>query len=880
MSFMSLTSTSNDDPNVSLSKMNLEECKHLIAKKEYGKLVSASKQFTVANLKDMEELSKQWMILFLFNVHILAEDELKSIKRKFIGDFGENTFKVLFFKELLLICQEQQEEEKNVLLITKACKMFSEKTLQVAGREVALGWTALFAKHAQKIDNKSLGFAFNCFHNNFFLQPGEIKYSIQVVCLNRQQQELPLALLLTYIPFQKRFTVKTNILRIENTSNKVIVIFKEYLYKKKLPKEMITMDHLIELIDFARTRWIQDETLIEICLERIKSSKCEENEYLKQASIAAIAGDVAFKQKNFPEAKQFYSDAVKQRNRDYLSHATLGKIAMKQKKYKRAAIEFENASQFALFSHKLHFYQSKSLVEYVKQFERKIEEFQANSLLLIKKLYFEENIRRELKTFLESLEKYFLENNGLVGEFALSREIIRGLELVQDDEMDLSLTSSSKTSSQEETFEGRKPIAGKFFYEDLQNLHLQFNEAIARVKERLLFKAEILLEKLPLTTNNEIEKISFILQRLLKEEILYERGQYEEAGYVFDQIEKMIRDNIITLNSKEKVCFYDNLSKLSMANGQIEPAKRALSELIFLEPQNKEFQLRHMSCQDEMIFWYESEFNEQDIDAQYKIGLVQYNKAIVSSDKKEDEKVKKYYENAKKHFLKADPYNAYVNFYLGKIERPSYYFKKALKIALFDKLEFSFCLDIAEHFLKNGAKESIFTELITLFSSDIFSESDPEKIYEILHRLAEKIENEEDRQFVLLTMEKLHQKFNYFPHLDHSKNDRPDHLAEINEFVPSMDKGEICSECLTQKLYALANESSEGDPHNELAFQEIAENAIFTTIPHNHFEKIEIQTADNVKQPTKLIDEDKIRANLKRAFFRLGSNEGHTFFAA
>jgi hypothetical protein len=688
------------------------------------------------------------------------------------------------------------------------------------------------------------------------------------VCLNRQNQELPLALLLTYKPFQKRFNAKTTILRIENTANKVLLIFKEYLYKKKLPKELISMDHLVALADVARISWIQDKILIELCLEKIQLYKCEEDEYLKQASIAARAGDIAFKQKNFQEAKKYYSDAVKQRNRDYLSSSALGKIAMKQKKYKKAAIEFENASQFAPFSNKLYFYQAKSLVEYVKQFQERIEHFQTTSLLLIKKLYLEENIKSDLKRFLDALEKYFFKNNELAGEFGFSREIMRCLELTQEDEMDIGLTSSSKTSSQEEAFEENKPIVGRFFFEHLQDLHLQFREVLARVKKKLLSKAEFLLEKMSPATDNEIEKNSFILQRLLAEEIYYERGHFEEASFVFEQIEKMIKDNIINLNIKEKLCFYDNLSKLSLANGQIESAKRALSELRIIDPDNKEFERRHMLCQQEMIFWYGSDFHEQDVDAQYKIGVVQFNRALGANYKKEDESERKHYENAKKHFLKADPYNAYVNFYLGKIEKPNYYFKKALKFALFDKLDFSFCLEIAEHFLTNGIEENVFIELIILFSDDSFTESDAEMRCEILHRLAEKIENEEVRQFALVTSQKLYP--NHLSPMNQPDDDKQKYvdqgLDKINNFVPpSMKRGYICPECLIQKLNTLSLEAESAgiESRKELTISEIVESITVPTSLHNHVEPIEIQTIANLKQPTRLSDEDKIIKNLK-----------------
>ncbi|MBA3286045.1 MAG: hypothetical protein H0U27_13440, partial [Nitrosopumilus sp.] len=149
---------SNDVPiEGHLSKMNMEKCKQSIAKKEYGKLITACGQFLFANLKEMEELSKQWMVLFLLNVDILAQEELKNIRKKFSVNFGKDTFKVLFLKELLFICQEQQEDEKHILLITKASKMFSEKILQDIGREVSLGWAVLFAKHVQKLDNNCLG---------------------------------------------------------------------------------------------------------------------------------------------------------------------------------------------------------------------------------------------------------------------------------------------------------------------------------------------------------------------------------------------------------------------------------------------------------------------------------------------------------------------------------------------------------------------------------------------------------------------------------------------------------------------------------------------------------------------------------------------------
>jgi hypothetical protein len=478
---------------------------------------------------------------------------------------------------------------------------------------------------------------------------------------------------------------------------------------------------------------------------------------------------------------------------------------------------------------------------------------------------------------------------------------MRWLELAQDDGMDIGLTSSSKTSSQEENFDKNKtPIAGKFFYEDLKDLHLQFSPMIPRVKERILSQAEMLLEKMPVTTtNNEIEKISFILQRLLTEEIFYEKEHYEEAGFVIEQIETMIKDNNMILSSKEKECFYDNLSKLYLANGQIMPEKMSLSELIIINPKNEEFQRRHMSCQQEMIFWYGSEFNGQDVDAQYKIGVVQYNKAVDSNDCKLmdlsdnnpiESSDNKYYENAKMHFLKADPYNAYVNYYLGKIvayylgkieigkieyldkiEELNCYFKKALKVALFDNLEFSFCLDIAEHFLKNEEKESIFIELVMLFSNDIFAESDPEKRREILERLSEKIKDEEIIQFARSTSQNLFAKLNCLSPRDPSEDDRQRHLeglGEVEKFGSSMGKGDKFPESLIQKLFALSLENELAGESQE-QFLEIEESATVTTSAHSHLEKFEMGIVENLKQPARLIDEDEIIANYKTMLFKV-----------
>lgn len=186
-----------------------------------------------------------------------------------------------------------------------------------------------------------------------------------------------------------------------------------------------------------------------------------------------------------------------------------------------------------------------------------------------------------------------------------------------------------------------------------------------------------------------------------------------------------------------------------IANQQTEEAMVALSEAMMLYPENENEDIQRsiiLLNEGKVLFTIDFlEKHEKDVVIQYIYAL-----SLLKNKK---------FENAKEHFLKADPYNGYVNYFLGYLEdeseRKDFYFERALMISFVEPLEFSYCLEIAKYFLNNNGTQELLVTVVQLFLQTDFSESNSADIINILTNLAEKIESIEAKQNAIRKIQEL-----------------------------------------------------------------------------------------------------------------------------
>lgn len=541
----SMNKFSPNNTAVFLLKTYFEDVKTGIRTNEYFPLKSMCQKFTPDNLAELgnEELATSWLVLFHLHFDKLGED-LSEATTNFENIFKGRSVKTIVLNHFISHCEVDTMEAKDFAFLDHVCEMYTVETIRPIGRKLALRWAVVFEKNLQNLNYKTAGAAFKAFDDEFFFRPAELTKNIVVKCLSTQHH-LPLVLLLTYRTFQERMTPTTQVLRLEKTAIIVVEAFKYYLFYKALSKEALKMPLcvFVQLLDIARLEWIRDEKLKKLCfahLEKVDSNHLESHlklaslavregdEALNRRKIAARKGDEALNRREIKLAKQHFLDACEKRDDDSLSFAALGGIEMKNKTFNKAYIYFGKASEFAPFRYEYTIYQTQALVNYIKQFKKKSNEFLATSTILIKKLQLNEDIRVECSNFIGRLKGYFVKNNDFLKEFSFLRDLKIWGKLFQNNE---------------------------FRQEHLYQISLRLEEIIEKLKNKLLFQATTLVDKFPKLSSQEMGHPLLNEQFLLHGEIFYEKGDLEGFGGICELIDNATKDNIIILSNKERGIF-------------------------------------------------------------------------------------------------------------------------------------------------------------------------------------------------------------------------------------------------------------------------------------------------------------------------------------
>lgn len=714
-------------------KKHLDLCKTEASKGQYALLQNMYQKYTPENLRELDDegLAASWLVQFHLHFDQLGGD-VRNVTTNFEAIFKGRSAKLIVLRDLISHFEVEPMEAKEFALLGHALEMCTGETILSAGRKLSLRFAKVFERNYEQLGYKALGAFFKAVHDQFTFRPDELTKHIVAKCLSNQYQ-LPLALLLAFPAFRERMTSKMQVLRLEKTVIVVVEAFKQYLFNKILPKEALKwpLCLFVQLLEVARWDWVQDEKLKKLCfehLEKVDSNHLEAN--YKLAALAVRSAHEALDRKDIDSAEQHFLEACEKNNEDFLSFAAAGKLALRKNKFKKAHAYFEQAAQLAPFEYISH--QTKTLVSYIKQFEKRIDEFSAAAAILMKKILLDESVEVEYSNFTEKLQKYFAKNNGYVQKFNFLGDLKYWCELVQ----------------------GRNLKRVDF----LNNVRLRLAQVLETLKNELLFKATILVDKFPKLSDQELSHPLYKDKFLLQGEIFYESGDLEGYKVIYDEINKATDAKIFVLSPEESSGIEHNRAKLLSANLQIDEAKYALAKAMLLCPENEEIQSSIILLNDGMPLCTTDyiEKNEKDFTVQYVYALSLYKK----------EKV----ENAKEQFLKADPYDARVNYFLANLENDekAYYFERALKISLVDPLAFTECHEIAEYFLNNNGREELLVNLVELFSHTEFPEDNSEDLVKILETLAEKVENVDVKEMATKRIQELD------PEYDESESDFED----------------------------------------------------------------------------------------------------------
>lgn len=598
-----------------------------------------------------------WLDLVKYHFKITARSDLES--KEFFDLISAN-------KEVFLRSFEPRlrdlKKDKKIVAINLVCQLFTYDTLQTIDRKTVMIWMNQFEEFWDKLNPESLGNAVLEGHNRHYFKEEEIKRKIEVVCEDNQKESLPLLLLLRDKVFQEKLHSDPKPWKLKKTANTVVAAFRHYLYHNTLPKYALEMasDTFVQLFDLSRS--INDDYLTSLCLDKLNG--VDEEEYLQHASHLAHKGKEAFDNNEIETAIQYLEESIRVRPTDLVSTGILGKIYLNKKEYLKAMACFENVLHGAHFEEDYYLYQVQAILEYVKGFKKSIKNHIDDFYRLAKMSQnFKEDIESPLSESKDSLHEYLTQNEQLDSKFGFLKEITG----IFNDES--------------------SPLE-----EQIEKAREYLDEMIEDVTEKLLSEAKKILEKMPTV---EIDSL------LLKIEILLEKEEYEDAENVFVEIEERTKD--VKLSNDQKIRCHQNLAKLYLFSNQCQLAKEEYIKAFALDKENEETRLgllplgfkRPDYTIKDLVLKYEEDFNIQ----------LDYGMYLLSNNEPE---------KALTHLLKADKYNAKVNYCLGKTDyKKNYYFNRALKTADIDGLEAEFCIEIINYFL-NSTEETEWDQVIDL----------------------------------------------------------------------------------------------------------------------------------------------------------------------
>jgi hypothetical protein len=658
-------------------------------------MINLFKSFKEPSLKvkseesPLESLKKKYTVLERLNIVLLRKQlSNQDDKLDFTSFFSEKSIQVLFLKEFISdFINESPPSDTNKIdpkvLLKLACRMFSQETLKEIDLEISHQWVSIFEEFQNALDQKELGKAFFDCHTVFPFEPEETRKQITFICRDNQNECIPLVLLLPYKIFQNLFNSNFNAtLMLKKTANNVLIVFKDYLFKKKLSK---TSDHLssyffVQLLDISRL--IKDRNLQNICFEKLDSNHTEE--YLKSASNAMLKGQNALREGKIELAKESFKQAIKERPTDSLTHFSLGKIAIKEKEYKNAIACFSHPHYFPV-TEKRYLYEAEAYLKYAKQISKTAEEFIKKIFIFQKRVNcFDENIRNEFPIFLDELHTYFKDNSEFVN-FDIFNQIF-----------DLDKESEN-------------------YLADIENI---LTLTVSKLREKLLTETENRISKI-FSKRKEVD--------LLKVEIFYERQNYDEGLEFLNEIQ-----NDFDLNDKEIALFNLNLSKFYREKNQLDFEKELLIEAFEKDKENDEINRSlFLLGEGENLLT-----NFSDLVEKHKHDLEVQCEYVRLLFLKED------FVNALKHLKQVEggTYNANVNYFFGMLEHTTYNFERALKSALIDKLCYEHCLAISEYFFENEGSLNSYISLIELFLQPDFFKQKIE-LEDIIYKLVKKVKS-------------------------------------------------------------------------------------------------------------------------------------------